>query len=340
MFIFICYVAKEILLYGSIYNYSVQGFVNGLEENKNEDVCVRINSSGGSVEDSWSAIAKFSEHKKKKSIKVDGKAYSMALYFLCYADNAEGFDVSQFLLHRAAYNPYWESSNEITESDWAQLNAINAKLRAAFEAKCDVKKFEKITGKTLDEVFSNEGRIDVILTAEQALEIGLISKINQLTPEKANEINAFVDTISNRIAAHESGMKLNVSANQTESINQNKNSKNMTLLEFKASHPALYAEAVNEGVAQERDRVEAFMVFNDIDPEAVGKAISDGKPLTAKLQAEFTRKSISKGAIVAIQEEAAPAVNTPTPAAVAQTPAEKEIAEFEAQVDKELNLKK
>jgi len=320
--------AKEVLLYGSIYSYSAIDFINALEAAKNDDIVVRINTNGGSVEDAWSGIAKFSEHKKNKIVRVDGKAYSMGLFFLCYCDQSECFDISQFLLHRAAYSTYMEKSPDMTEDAWSQLNAINAKLRAALEAKIDVKKFEKLKGYTLDQIFSNDNRIDVTLTADEARAIGLVNNVIQITPEKVAEINAN----NMRIAAEATGVSFNVS------IPENKKPSTMTLEELKANHPAIFAEAVKVGVTQERDRVGSFLAFIDIDPVACSKGIKEGEVLTQTAMAEFARKGLSKKSVAELEKEGAAAVATTEPPVVTITDEQKQEAEFEASVRAELGL--
>lgn len=320
--------AKEVLLYGSIYSYSAIDFINALEAAKNDDVVVRINTNGGSVEDAWSGIAKFSEHKKNKIVRVDGKAYSMGLFFLCYTDQAECFDISQFLLHRAAYSSYMEKSPDMTEDAWSQLNAINKKLRTAFEAKVDVKKFEKLKGYTLDQIFSNDNRIDITLTADEALAIGLVNKVIQITPDKVAEINAN----NMRIAAEATGVSLNVS------IPENKKPSTMTLEELKAQHPAIYAAAVKEGVTQERDRVGSFLAFIDVDPANVTKAIKEGDTLSATAMAEFSRKAFSANAVKKLEEEAPGATDTVAEGDAPKTAEAKQVADFEASVRSGLGL--
>lgn len=93
-------------------------------------------------------------------------------------------------------------------------------------------------------------------------------------------------------------------------IEKNNNHKIMTAQEFKAAHPAAYAEIVKEGQDKERERVSALMVYNDVDPKAVAEAIEKGGDLTPKMTAEFGRKLFAKTQLTAIEGEAAPAVAT------------------------------
>ena len=315
----------EILLYGSIDGESSSDFIEDFTEKtaNNEDVLVRVNTSGGNPEYTMGMVAKFSEYKGKKKVQVDGKAYSGGMFFCCYADDVEALDVSQFLLHRAAYPSYYENdSSFFTEPIKENLISINKDLRKAFEAKVDVALFEKIKKCKLDEVFSLDDRIDVFFTAQEALQVGLISKINKITPTKKAEIDFYINSKMVQIAAEYKGAET-----QLENFKTNK----MTLDELKAKHPELYAEAIDKGVkkgiAKEKDRVKSCLVFAEIDLVGVKAAIESGDPLTATAMAEFMLKMASKETLKEIESEAAKEVETKE---VSTTEKGKEDAEKEA----------
>lgn len=84
----------------------------------------------------------------------------------------------------------------------------------------------------------------------------------------------------------------------------NKN-KAMTAAEFKAQHPDAHAEILAAGVSSEKDRVDTWMVYHDIDPEAVAKGIESGKPVSAKEQATFLVKAAQGNALNAIKRDSA-----------------------------------
>lgn len=326
--------AKEVLLYGTIYSsYDSKEFVNALEEAKDQDIVVRVNTDGGDVEEGFAMVCKFADHKKKKSAKVDAKANSMGLFFLCYCAYVECYDISGFLLHRAAYSSYVENNpDHMTQAMWDSLKKINDKLRAALEAKIDVARFKKITGYTLDDVFNTPGRLDVELSAQDALAIGLVNKINQLTPEAAADINGRVD----KIAAH-APTSLRVTAAVPPTTSK---TTDMTIEQLKKEHPALYASIFDEGVKAERDRVGAWMAFQKADPERVAKAIKEGNALSQTDMAELGVKMFSANALDKLKEEAAGDITTSAAGQKAKTEAEKTAAAFEAEVDAALGIKK
>jgi ATP-dependent protease ClpP protease subunit len=324
--------AKELLLYKNISSYSAESFITSLEEVSNDNVVLRINTDGGNPQDGWGMIAKWKEHKGKKHAKVDGKAYSFGAFFLCYTEDAEALDVSEFLLHRASYGTYYEASEYMTQYDWDNLDRINKNLRTALEAKIDVKRFEKLKGVTVDQLFSNSSRVDVRLTAQEALEIGLISKIVPITPEISAQINARVVEISACYIPKPS-------ASSQSTASQIKPNKIMTLDEFKTQHPAIYALAVADGVAKEKDRTGAWLAFVDLDPEAVSKGIKEGKEVTATAMAEFTRKAISAQALAALAKGNPPDVTPGEETPVPQTENQKKVEAFASSVKQLVGLK-
>jgi ATP-dependent protease ClpP protease subunit len=316
--------AKEILLYYPLYSYSVADAIKQMEEAKEDDIVVRVNCIGGEVLTAYGLLAKFKEHAKSKVIKVDGGAASMAAMMLCYVDDSECLDVSTFLFHRAAY-PEWIERNPdyFTDGMKASLTAVNGQLRAAMEAKIDVAKFEKITGVTLDELFSLETRIDVELTAKQAKQIKLVNRIVTITPAKQEEIQA----MTMRIAAMGTGAKLEQPAPAATTTTTTKKETDMTAAELKDKHPELYAQLVELGAKQERKRIEGLMVFADVDLPAVTAAIESGEEFTPKQMAELTRKSIAKEIKGTVEEGNTQPVATTAPEAP-KPAAEKSMEEF------------
>jgi ATP-dependent protease ClpP protease subunit len=319
---------SEVLLYGEIYSYSAQEFITAIQEiGGNDDLTVRLNTSGGSPEYGWGMVAKFSEHKGKKLVKVDGKAHSMGAYFLCYADDSEALDVSQMCIHRAAYPEWMESNNYVTQAMWDNLDAINGSLRKALEAKIDVPKFEKMKGVKMDDIFSNSSRIDVYLTASEAKQVGLINRVVKITPTIKAEIDRFA-----------------IAANVTEKPIQQNNSK-MNIETIKAEHPSIYAEILAlgeaQGVAKEKTRVTAWMKFNEIDAAAVNKGITEGAEMDMAAIAAFTATKLNATALNDIAADSSSATTKTGEQPVGANPEEaakaKELLEFKANVDTHLN---
>lgn len=325
--------AKEVLLYGTIDSYSSSEFIKEFAEleAENEPITVRVNTPGGSPEYGFGMVSKFAEYTGDKKVKVDGKAHSMGLFYCVYAlkENVEALDVSEFLLHRAAYPSYWESdASFFTEQVRANLERINKSLRTAFENRVDVPLFEQLTGCKIKDVFSMDSRIDVFFDAKVAKKVGLISKINPITPQKTAEINSLLSVMACK--------SYEIAALSTES---NSNQNKMTLDELKAKHPEAFAEAVALGASKENDRVKSIMVFAHLDLKSCKEAIESGKELTAMQMAEFSLKAMSPEALAQMNASAAPVVTTAAVETQEESEASKKLAAFEADVKAELGLK-
>ena len=295
---------KEVLIYSDVTGRSAADFITQVNEiEEGDSLTVRVNTDGGSPEYTYGIVSKFNEFEGDKLVKIDGKAYSAGLFFACFAENVEALDVSQFLVHRAAYGSWFEESTYFTEALKANLASINKDLETAFRNKIDVDKFESLKSVkqkniTVKDIFSMDDRIDVFLTASEAKKIGLISKINKITPSKKAKIDAGMMQIAAKYNLKvEEEVKPVVEANNNK---PNKNNINMTIEKFKAEHPGVFAEVRAIGVAEERDRVGAWQVFADADPEAVAAGIKSGKPLTSTETAELTVKKVSAASLAAL----------------------------------------
>lgn len=308
--------AKEILLYSSIYSFTAANFINELEASKEDDITVRLNTPGGEVFAAYGMIAKFREHPGRKNIKVDGWAASGGAFFLCYADEAEALDVSRFLFHRAAYADWFESDKELfTEELKQRLIDINSSLRKAMESKFTAEEWFKITGVSLDDLFSLENRIDVELDSTAAKKLGIISKIIKITPAKKAEIEA----MSMQIAAY--GVAKGQKGIEEENLKVHK----MTIEKFKTEHPEIFASVLAEGVKQERDRVGAYLAFIDVDAKAVSEGIKSGDPLSQTTMAEFSRKAFSAEVIGRVKSDNAETIKIDD-----ETPGDGEMQAFNA----------
>lgn len=312
---------KELYLYSPIYSFVAENLIAEMEQNSDSDICLRINSPGGSVLAGWGIIAKIKEKTEGKiKIKVDGAAMSMACYALAYADEVECLDISKFMLHPA--DMYVSD-----ETDQAFLDSMNADLRIGLEAKIDSKKLKKITGYSIADMFENKDCPDLHFNAIQAKDLGLVTKINKLNPVEAKAVNMRMFAAA-AIAPVEDKTKNTVMA------------EIKTLDELKATYPVLYAEAVQKGKDKEYSRVMAINAYRKVDPKACAKMIKKGKEVNAEFMAEMNLKANSPEALAALAAESAKPITTP----VVETTAKdaeaikqaKELAEFSAIVDKQL----
>lgn len=273
--------AKEILIYDGIYDYTARSFREQLTEASSDDVTVRILSRGGDPGAGYTMLAAMQEH-GNVSVAVDGYADSMAAFMLCYANGVSCLDTTSFTFHRAAY--FFEQ--DMSEADKKELNKINQFARKGIEDKVGAEKWEQVTGVSLDAMFSMGSRIDVNVDAEEALEMGLVDTIVPVT-----------QSIINKVAAHNKqlavAMNMKVKEKPKAKNKPKQNAKIMTAQEIKENHPEVYASIAKAGASKERDRVEAWMAFNHIDAEAVKEGIASGEAISQKAMAEFTVKGMN-----------------------------------------------
>jgi hypothetical protein len=149
-------------------------------------------------------------------------------------------------------------------------------------------------------MFAMDSRIDVILNADQAKQLGIVQKVNALTPQKKSEIMALSAT--HNIAAFAPNISATITKTEKPIV--------MTAAEFKAAHPAAHAEIVQEAATAERDRVGSWMAFAEVDPTAVKAGIESGNGISQTQMSEFALKAHSKKAIADVQADGAPAIKT------------------------------
>src|SRR5882762_3467760 len=187
--------AKEILLYGYISDYSAQIAMQQMIDSDDKDFTLRVNTSGGDPESIGGLVAKIQEAGIKR-MKVDDKAYSAGACVLLFADDVECLDTSNFMIHRAALSEYQEE-NEVyfTGAIRENLESVNANLDKAMKARIDVQALQTIMdereylkGAKVKDIFSMDSRIEITLNAKEAKKIKLVDRIISITPQKRAEI--------------------------------------------------------------------------------------------------------------------------------------------------------
>lgn len=334
---------NELLVYGDIYSFSASEFIKAFSQIEGENVVVRVNTNGGDPQMAFGMAARLKEFSGEKVVKIDGKAYSSGLFFALYADKVEALDVSEFLIHRAAYGDWFEGSEFFTAELKSNLERINKSLEAAFRNKVDVKAFEDMKGVKVKDIFSMDQRLDVFFTAQEAKSIGLVDKIVKITPQKKSKVNALMMSAAAKYTGIEDVQwkpaKETEASNKphTEKVNSKTNNK-MTIEQLKAEHPELFAKVFGDGVKAERDRVGAWLKFNDTDAKAVVEGIESGENLSQTAMADFTVKMVSAQTLAKIKAENPEKVETETVETV-ETEVEKSINAFKSGVMAELGIK-
>lgn len=303
---------NEILIYGDINSWTTSEFIKSFALLTDEDITVRVNSDGGDPQYAFGMVAKFKEYPGRKNVKVDGRAHSSAAFFLVYADEVEALDVSQICIHRASYSEWYEESIYFTEEKKSDLISFNANIYTAFKNKIDVKKFEALKGVKLKDVFDVEQRIDVMLTAKEAKDIGLIQKIVKITPSLTADLKSrFQGMLAKTMQLP--GVTAETDNPEPiptpEPVEKPQIKVKMNIEELRAAHPETYAQvfALGEtsGTKKEGDRIGAWLVYNEYDPKAVKEGIASGEPINATKTAEFGVLVMSRPKLNALADESA-----------------------------------
>ncbi len=299
---------KELYIYSPLYSYTAETVVKELNEvSENEDLTIRMNTPGGEVTAGWAIISKMSERKSPINAIIDGDAASMGALMLVFFDHVTANDTSLILFHKAGYPNWYDPS----QAELERAKKINAQFKEKLSAKVNGKPGAQ---KFLDKLFEADVRNDVELTPSEAKKLGIIDEVRKLEPKAYSGMQM--------VAMIEEGQEIKkIESKQTPESGDNNNPKSnhMTLEKLKAEHPALYAQifesgnkaGIEAGKKIEKERVQAWAVYNSIDPVAVEAGIESGENLGQKAMAEFNFKALSGKKIAKIEGENIPAVDPP-----------------------------
>lgn len=273
---------KPILLYNIITSSVAKDITEKiLSTPASEAIDIWINSPGGSLSAGWSILAAL-QGRSEVNMTVMGDASSMAFFMLLFATNVTAFDTSSSIVHRAAAS----DESELSEDELKDILSRNKVIREKMESRIDESKFIEVTGKTFDEVFDMNDRLDVPLSAEQAKDIGLVHKVVKLDTAKRHEIESHY---YNQIAALVQPQPVN---NNNSNINTNKMGK-LTDLIFGEKDPILLASIGESQVA-----------YGKIEVGAKVKAVGSGEhaPISGTFEAEEKTITVVENEITAITE--------------------------------------
>ena len=279
---------NEIYLSGPLDTDSTRDLMQTLSYmGENSIYTIRMYCPGGDVEASWGIPAKMQELKAKgcRSIaKVDGMAASMAGVLLCFFDEREALDVSNIMIHRASYGVDDEGKPVIpTPEQQMMLNKINADLKSKLSAVIDNAKLKALKGVSIEDLFDEKKeRINCWLTANEALQVGLITKVVAIDPVTSKYMAKAVAT------CYDPAIKTKVTA--TAAVNK---LKKMTAEDLKKQDPECYEavqkEAVNAYKAKAKAKAKAAL-------DAIDENEEDEPEMGSKKPAKaVTEELIAKG---------------------------------------------
>lgn len=320
---------NEILLYSEITADTAQNFIQQLDWIGDSAVCgVRMYTPGGDVQAAWGMWAKIQEAQRRGCrfiAKVDGMAFSMGSFLLCAFDEREALDTSQLMIHRAILDARDAEGNSVEPSadDKFIVGKINDDLKSRLSKLIDDKKLRALKGYGIREIFDeNKDRLNCFLTAEEALQIGLISKIIP------------IDAVTSQTYSKAVAACYKATAATAEKPNANK----MTKDEFKKENPdeakALAEEAVEAYKAEEAKKAKAAKAEKDDeeedpdDTEEAKKAKKEAKKTANAVVEVLKAMGIQDVTASAVKQTAEATAKAQAEAAAQKTAVEKEAEDF------------
>ena len=176
---------KLITLYHPIFADTAEAFIHAMHDYKGEETIIHANGPGGSVFAGWGMVAALQSNNDNTLYHVDGYVASMHAYMSMFAKNVECLDVSRFMIHRA-------EGRVDSKEDQEFLDGVNDQIKSKMHERFDSDLFEMHAKTSIDSIFDSEERKDVWLTAQQAKDIGLVSKINRVTPAQQKAMSKMV----------------------------------------------------------------------------------------------------------------------------------------------------
>lgn len=272
--------ARPILLYTPIFSDTAERITQQLfEYPEKKDIEIWLNTPGGAVSSGWSIVAAINELNRNVNVTVVGDAASFGFIMLLFANNVKAYDTANFMIHRAA--SWFEDL--MNEDELKEIEDRNKIIRTKLEARINEDKFKEITGKSFDDIFDMEDRLDVNLTAKQANEIGLIDEVVTLDVKKRKEIESkYYDEI----------MALSTPKKVNSNSNNNKMGK-LTDLIFGEKDPVLIAQIG-----------ETQFAYSKLEEGAKIKAVGKGEhePITGTFEAEEKTITVVENEITAVKE--------------------------------------
>ena len=177
------YIYDEIGWFGIM----AETFVKEMEAIKAKTVHVRLNTPGGDVFDGTAIANAIKQHKSKTIIHIDGLAASIGSIIALAGDEIHMAENAFFMFHEAWSFVIGNASNMRDEADL--LDKIDGVL---------AKTYAKKTGKEVNEI-KDLMSAETWLTAEEALEMGMIDSIEEDEKDEKAKANLFDLSVFNNV---------------------------------------------------------------------------------------------------------------------------------------------
>lgn len=253
---------------------------------------ISINSFGGAVYTGLSIYSLLKAHKGQITFRIDGAAMSAATIIT----SVPGAKVvmprgAMMMIHKVssvAIGTTDDMRKAADDMEKLEENLINI--------------YVEKTGRTVDEI-KEKVNAETFFTAEEAVEFGLADEIDETTEVKNTASGSFVMLnglkADSRFFANAPKGFIHAEQPQASAV-QKKEVQKMNLETLKAEHPdlvqAIRDEAIAEGAAQERARIQAIEDIAVMGHEdLVNKAKFDGKTTAEALAVAMIKADKARG---------------------------------------------
>ena len=286
----------EIFLYNDISEFTAEMFNRQLSNREGQDVNIRMTTRGGYTPAGVAMISGMDRFTGNIKMSVDGDVSSMGAFMLLYADEVEMSDMAEIMFHKAAY-PSWYTP---TDSEKENLKRENNRYKKKME-----QRLGEAAKELIDEIFKEDVRNDVYLTANKAKKIGLVNKVIKLTPSQKAAYQSQYLTVTK--AAYDEYREEKETSNTSDKQKTNKMEITQEELDRKIAeaHAKGYQEGHADGKKAETERQSAWDAFADVDPEAVKKGKASGEEMPRSEELRLLRMASAKDAQKELEEDGA-----------------------------------
>lgn len=284
-----------------------------------QDVVIELYSPGGYVSDGLEIYNLLRDYSGKVTVICGALVASAATIIAMAADELLARETTQFMIHEPWTIMLGTADDLVKEAeilrqiiDIAVLLYAKRSGKSEAELRKALKEELWLAGKGIvDYGFADGLMEDESAPAEGESQAAVLQKMAALkakleTEGREHSANSGLEGKLLRCAMAQLRGSVKLASDETKEklqdqaaapvLEQAKEGQSMTLEELKAQHPALYAQIVAEakaaGAAEEKDRIEALMVYVDVDPDTVKAAIAEGREFSKKEIAEMNRKEV------------------------------------------------
>lgn len=281
---------KIINLHGVVgWDINAKDFAEELE-NSTGDIVLDMNSGGGYIFDGVSIVNKIRSYDKGKVTARISFAASMMTQIAMACDEIQAFDNAVFMIHNAQGFAMGDHHQLAKRSK--MLESLSNMLAQSYIKKTGKSKAEiqaMMNEETFlygDEIVA-EGFADMIIESENQEENKSkddLVAMAHLELEKVNKAIKEENITEDKVAAFIGNYKF---VNQVDNVQ--KKEKTMDLKMLEKEHPEIYAQAVEVGVTQERERVSAHLTLGEAsgDMALAITSINEGAEMSATLNAKY-----------------------------------------------------